>query len=63
MLAAVVHQGNRFHGKFYSVEKELIRFACIRGKPGDGDVINSLPVAVMDFIGRPAFRKKKLDDL
>jgi hypothetical protein len=54
MLTAVVHQGDRFHGKFFSVEKELICAGRISREPADRYMINGLPVAVVDFVGRPA---------
>ena len=54
MLTAVVHQGDRFHGQFFSVEKELIRVGRISREPADRYMINGLPVAVVDFAGRPA---------
>src|ERR1035437_7569119 len=57
MLTAVVHQGDRFHGKFFSVEKELICAGRISREPADRYMINGLPVAVVDFVGRPAFRQ------
>ena len=59
MLAAVVHQRDRFPGQFLSVEGELVRVGRISDEPGDGDVINGLPVAVVDFVGRPAFRGRE----
>src|SRR5665811_206634 len=57
MLTAVVHQGNRFPGQFLSVEGELICAGRISGEPADRYMINGLPVAVVDFAGRPTFRQ------
>ena len=54
MLTAIVHQGDRFPGQFLSVEKELICAGRISDEPADRYMINSLPVAVVDFAGRPA---------
>ena len=59
MFPAVVGQGNRLRGQFGSVEKEPVRLAGIHGLPGDGDVVNGLPVAVVDFVALPAFRQTR----
>ena len=57
VLTAVVHQGDCWRGKFFSVEKELVHIDRTSREPGDADVIDGLPVAVMNFAGGPVFRK------
>ena len=57
MHLLVVNQWNRFHGNFFAIKPELSLIFRIRFKPGDSDVINGLPKAVVDFVGRPVFRQ------
>lgn len=59
MLAAIIHQGNGFFSQFFAIEKELIRLGSIGCQTADGDVENSLAVAVMDFTDHPAFRQTR----
>jgi len=56
MLMAIVPEGNGASGYFLSIEGEQIRVGRIGGESGDGDVINRLPAAVVDFAGGPRFR-------
>jgi len=44
MFVLVIHQGNRFPGKFVSVVTELVRGNRIRDETADGNVINGLLV-------------------
>ena len=56
MLNVVICQWERFNGKVLSIKGEQVRAGRICGEPADGNVINRLPVAVVDFKGRPRFR-------
>ena len=59
MLAVIICQGNGFHRQFFAIEKELIYLGSIGCQAADGDVINGLAVAVMDFIRRPTLRQTR----
>ena len=49
----IVHQRNRFPGKFGPVEKELMGTARLNAELSDGDVIDGLPVAVVNLASGP----------
>ena len=57
MLMAIVPEGNCLSGQLPTIEREQTGVGRISGEPGDGDVKNRLPVAVVDFEGRPRSRQ------
>src|SRR5438067_562444 len=59
VLNMIVCQGNRLFGQGLTVEGQFTSSVC--GQTVDRDVINGLPVAIMNLVAGPACRKTRSD--
>ena len=57
MLAVIIHQRHNTVGHFFSVEECLTRAGQAFGQSGDLNVIECLPIPVIDSARWPVFRK------